>query len=86
MLFDLGLIKENKLIEVERKDLIAGYIGQTAIKTSEVLEKAMGGVLFVDEAYSLATESKNDFGSEAIATIIKTMEDRKEIWYVLEVM
>ena len=78
MLFDLGLIKENKLIEVERKDLIAGYIGQTAIKTSEVLEKAMGGVLFVDEAYSLATGSPNDFGSEAIATLIKTMEDRKD--------
>ena len=78
MLYDLGLIKENKLIEVERKDLVAGYIGQTAIKTGEVLDKAMGGVLFVDEAYSLASGLKNDFGSEAISTIIKTMEDRKD--------
>ena len=78
MLYDLGLIKENKLVEVERKDLVAGYIGQTATKTAEVIDKAMGGVLFIDEAYSLTPKkNNNDFGAEAIATLIKTMEDKK---------
>ena len=78
MLFDMGIIQENKLVEVERKDLVAGYIGQTAQKTSEVIQDAIGGVLFIDEAYSLASESKNDFGTEAIATLIKAMEDQKD--------
>ena len=78
MLFDLGLISENKLIEVERKDLIGQHIGQTAPKTAEVIDKAMGGVLFIDEAYSLANGGNNDFGSEAIATLIKAMEDNKD--------
>ena len=79
MLYDLGLIEENKLIEVERKDLVAQYIGQTAAKTSEVIEKAMGGVLFVDEAYTLAAKKgSTDFGPEAIATLIKAMEDHKD--------
>lgn len=58
MLFDLGIIKENKLVEVERKDLVAEYTGQTAPKTSEVIKRAMGGVLFIDEAYTLATKSR----------------------------
>ena len=78
LLYSLDMIKERKLVEVERKDLIAGYIGQTAIKTGEVIERAMNGVLFVDEAYSLAAGSENDFGSEAIATLIKAMEDHKD--------
>lgn len=80
ILFDLGMIHENKLVEVERKDLVAGYVGQTAQKTSDVIEKAMGGVLFIDEAYTLAQGSKsgNDFGSEAVATLIKAMEVHKE--------
>lgn len=78
MLFDLGIIKENKLIEVERKDLVARYIGQTAIKTAEVIEKAKGGVLYIDEAYTLTPHSDNDFGAEAIATLIKAMEDHKD--------
>lgn len=55
MLYDLGLISENKLVEVERKDLVASYIGQTAPKTAEVIAKAMGGVLFIDEAYTSST-------------------------------
>ena len=85
LLFDMGFIHENKLIEVERKDLIASYIGQTAPKTSEVIEKAMGGVLFIDEAYSLTQsgQSSNDYGSEAIATLIKAMEDHKGEFVVI---
>lgn len=80
MLYDLGLISENKLIEVERKDLVASYVGQTSQKTSEVIEKAMGGVLFIDEAYALVQGKKDDgdYGIEAIATLIKAMEDYKE--------
>ena len=84
MLYDLGLIEENKLVEVERKDLIAEYIGQTAMKTSEVIDKAMGGVLFIDEAYTLAAKKgSNDFGAEAIATLIKAMEDHKDKFVVI---
>ena len=85
MLFDLEVIHENKLIEVERKDLIAGYVGQTAIKTNDVIEKAMGGVLFIDEAYSLSRDVNNQygFGEEAIATLIKAMEDHKGEFVVI---
>ena len=83
MLYDMGIIAENKLVEVERKDLVAEYIGQTATKTAEVIEKAMGGVLFVDEAYTLSSESKNDFGAEAVATLIKAMEDNKDKFVVI---
>ena len=85
MLYDLGLVSENKLVEVERKDLVAGYVGQTAIKTSEVIEKAMGGVLFIDEAYSLAQghSAQYDFGAESIATLIKAMEDHKDNFVVI---
>ena len=83
MLFDLGVIKENKLVEVERKDLIAEYIGQTAPKTAEVIKNAMGGVLFIDEAYSLTPTSERDFGGEAIATLIKAMEDHKDEFVVI---
>ncbi|MBQ6889209.1 MAG: AAA family ATPase [Lachnospiraceae bacterium] len=77
MLYDLGIVGENKVVEVERKDLIAGYIGQTAAKTTEVIERAIGGVLFIDEAYTLVPSSERDFSTEAIATLIKAMEDHK---------
>ena len=85
LLFDMGFIHENKLVEVERKDLVAEYIGQTAPKTSEVIEKAMGGVLFIDEAYTLASgkNTAHDFGAEAIATLIKAMEDHKGEFIVI---
>lgn len=84
MLYDIGAIKENKLIEAERKDLIAEFIGQTAPKTAEVISKAMGGVLFIDEAYSLVPkDSFRDFGAEAIATLIKAMEDHKGEFVVI---
>lgn len=78
MLFDIGVLKENKLIEVDRKDLVAPYVGQTAPKTAEVIQKAMGGVLFIDEAYTLIPKHDGDFGYEAIATLIKAMEDYKD--------
>ena len=80
ILFDIGIIHENKLIEVERKDLVGEYQGKTAIKTFDVIDKAMGGVLFIDEAYSLSpkTSGNSDFGDEAIATLIKAMEDHKD--------
>ena len=73
---DLGVISKGQLVEVERGDLVAGYVGQTAIKTQEVIQKALGGVLFIDEAYSLAG-SENDFGQEAIDTLLKAMEDNR---------
>ena len=74
MLFDMDIIHENKLVEVDRKDLIGIYTGQTAPKTMEVVDKAFGGVLFIDEAYSLT----GSYGDEAIATLIKAMEDHKD--------
>lgn len=73
----LGLLERGHLIEVDRQSLVAGYIGQTAIKTANILSQAMGGVLFIDEAYALSSGSENDFGQEAIETILKTMEDKR---------
>ena len=63
---------------VDRSGLVAGYVGQTALKTQRVIEKAMGGVLFIDEAYALNGKSENDFGQEAIDTILKAMEDHRD--------
>lgn len=79
-LFEIGLISDNKVICVERKDLIAEYLGQTAIKTNDVIQRAMGGVLFIDEAYSLVEKNPlaNCYGEEAIATLITAMEDHKD--------
>ncbi len=73
----LGILSKGHLVEVDRSSLVAGYIGQTAVKTRDVLKKASGGVLFIDEAYSLANGSENDFGREAIDTILKYMEDKR---------
>ncbi|MGG9964806.1 AAA family ATPase [Ferruginibacter sp. SUN106] len=75
----MGILEKGHLVEVDRETLVAGYIGQTATKTKEKLDKALGGILFIDEAYSLAGKglSENDFGNEAIATILKYMEDNR---------
>jgi hypothetical protein len=71
----LGLLAQGQLVEVDRSELVAGYVGQTAIKTAEVANRALGGVLFVDEAYSLAGD---DYGREAIDTLVKEMEDHRQ--------
>ena len=77
VLYEKGVIAEDKLIETSRADLVAGYVGQTAEKTRKVLESALGGILFVDEAYTLASGGQNDFGKEAIDEILKFMEDHR---------
>ncbi len=74
----LGLLERGHVVEVDREGLIAGYVGQTAIKTQEKIEGAMGGILFIDEAYALAEGGgQNDFGKEAIEVILKRMEDKR---------
>ncbi len=74
----IGALSKGQLVEVDRSGLVAGYVGQTAIKTQEVIASALGGVLFIDEAYSLASGGENDFGREAIETVLKAMEDHRE--------
>lgn len=74
----LGILSKGHLIEVDRGGLVAGFVGQTAIKTKEVIDKALGGVLFIDEAYALTTRGSNDYGQEAVETMLKAMEDRRE--------
>ena len=78
ILYNLGYIKENKLIEVSSKDLVAEYVGQTAPKTNAVVERAKGGILFIDEAYALASDGNSSYNDEAIATLIKAMEDYRD--------
>lgn len=78
VLFDMGIISTNKLVETDRSGLVAGYVGQTAIKTREVIESALNGVLFIDEAYALAQGGDNDFGQEAIDTLVKMMDDNRD--------
>lgn len=75
---DIGLLSKGHLVEAERADLVGEYIGHTAQKTKEMLIKSTGGILFVDEAYTLAQGGEKDFGKEAIATIVKQMEDQRD--------
>ncbi len=73
----LGLLERGHIVETGREGLIAGYVGQTALKTKSVIEKAMGGVLFIDEAYALFDDNSSGFGKEAIEVILKNMEDHR---------
>lgn len=77
ILYGIGFIKEHKFIEVDRSDIVGQYIGQTEANMKEILGRAKGGVLFIDEAYALAGEG-NDFGAEAINVLIKAMEDERD--------
>ena len=80
----LGVLSGGQLVEVDRGGLVAGYIGQTAEKTNKVIEKAMGGILFIDEAYALTHgKGDTDFGQEAVDTLLKAMEDHRDDFIVI---
>ncbi len=75
----IGVLSKGQLVEVDRSGLVAGFVGQTALKTQEVMDKALGGVLFIDEAYALTSHTgQNDFGQEAVEVILKNMEDHRD--------
>jgi SpoVK/Ycf46/Vps4 family AAA+-type ATPase len=80
----LGVLERGHIVETDRQGLVAGYVGQTAIKTAKQIDQAMGGVLFIDEAYALArsTSNQGDFGDEAIQTLLKRMEDNRGEFFV----
>lgn len=75
---DLGLLKKGHLVETDRSGLVAEYVGQTAVKTNKIIDSALDGILFIDEAYSLINGGDSDYGKEAIATLLKRMEDERE--------
>ena len=74
----LGVVEKGHLVETDRAGMVAGFVGQTALKVTEVFDSAMGGILLIDEAYALARGGERDFGREAIDTIVKLIEDRRE--------
>jgi SpoVK/Ycf46/Vps4 family AAA+-type ATPase len=74
----VGVVSTGQLVETDRSKLVAGYVGQTALKTKEALDAALGGMLLIDEAYALARGGENDFGREAIDTLVKFMEDHRD--------
>jgi SpoVK/Ycf46/Vps4 family AAA+-type ATPase len=78
MYFAIGLLPSRRVYEVDRSALVAGFVGQTALKVQDAVDKAKGGVLFIDEAYSLSADSGAGFGDEAISTLVKAMEDNRE--------
>lgn len=75
---EMGLLTKGHLVETDRSGLVAEYVGQTAVKTNKIIDSALDGVLFIDEAYSLVAGSKEDFGTEAISTLLKRMEDDRD--------
>lgn len=75
---DLGVLQKGHLVETDRSGLVAEYVGQTAVKTNQIIDKALDGILFIDEAYSLIKGGNEDYGSEAIATLLKRMEDDRD--------
>lgn len=75
---DKGILKRGHLVETDRSGLVAEYVGQTAVKTNHIVDKALDGVLFIDEAYSLVSTSEEDYGKEAVATLLKRMEDDRD--------
>lgn len=75
---NLGILQTGQLVETDRSGLVAEYVGQTAVKTNKIIDSAIGGVLFIDEAYSLAAGGGEDYGKEAIATLLKRMEDDRD--------
>jgi SpoVK/Ycf46/Vps4 family AAA+-type ATPase len=79
----LGILERGNLVECDRQALVGGYVGQTGIKTAEMIDKAQGGVLFIDEAYALSEGGENDFGKEAIETLLKRMEDNRGDFIVI---
>ena len=79
----LGVVEKGQLIETDRSGLVSGFVGQTALKVVEVADKATGGVLLIDEAYALARGGENDFGREAIDTLVKVIEDRRDEMVVI---
>ena len=74
----LKVVSKGQLVETDRSGLVAGYVGQTATKVNKVCDEAKGGILFIDEAYALVTDSEQDFGAEAVATLLKRMEDDRD--------
>jgi hypothetical protein len=74
----IGLVSKGHTVEVSRADLVAGYVGQTAMKVQAAVERAVGGVLFIDEAYALSMEGSGEFGAEAVAQLVKLMEDHRD--------
>ena len=79
----LGILEKGHMIETDRSGMVAGYMGQTAEKVTEVVKTAMGGILFIDEAYSLVSDNEGDFGQEAINTLLKLMEDNRDSLVVI---
>lgn len=81
--FELGLLPTNNVVETDRSGLVGQYLGETAVKTAGVIDSAIGGVLFIDEAYSLTEGENNEYGKEAINTLLKMMEDHRDEMVVI---
>lgn len=81
--YEMGILSKGHFVEVDRSGLVAGFVGRTAIKVQEVVKNSLGGILFIDEAYTLANNSDNDYGQEAIDTLLKAMEDNRDDFIVI---